>query len=110
MPRQMPPLALRFAGAVTRAAGIAEAGEIVRASATPGSVVQRELRVSRLEALHEMAYLRIFVEWELFLEEAFFRSQCGYVSSLYAPVFAAGQQRQKTLADARAALYGSQPY
>src|SRR5690349_178003 len=62
MPRQMPQLAGRFAAAVARAEGIAVAGEIVRSTSPTRSAAYREFRTSRLEALHEMAYLRIFVE------------------------------------------------
>jgi hypothetical protein len=110
MPRQMPPLAGRFSSAVGRAVGIAEAGEIVRAGATRRSVAFREFRQTRLEALHEMAYLRIFVEWELFLEATFLRTQCGYLSAQYTPVFTANHNRQPSLAQAQAALYAGQQY
>jgi hypothetical protein len=106
----MPALASRFADAVDAAIGIAEAGEIVRSGAAKGSVIYRELRLSRLEALHEMAYLRVFVEWENFLEASFLRMQCGFESPLYKPVLAAGCTRPRTLVDAQAALYGSQQY
>lgn len=111
MPRQMPSLARRFAAATLAAVGIAEAGELVRAAARRGSIAQRELRLTRLEALHEMAYLRIFVEWELFLEATFLRTQCGYTSPLYvAPAFAPGRSRQPNLAAAQASLYGTRDY
>src|SRR5687767_10495406 len=105
MPRQMPPLATRFADAVSAAVGIAAAGEIVRGGARKGTPAYTELRPSRLEALHEMAYLRIFVDWEAFLEATFLRTQCGYTSPLYTPVFAANKSAEGTLAAAEAALY-----
>ncbi len=78
--------------------------------ATRRSVAFRELRVSRLEALHEMAYLRIFLEWERFLEEAFLRTLCGYVSSQYTPQFTPGRVQCGTLAGARVALYEGKDY
>jgi hypothetical protein len=106
----MPPLASRFADGVKAAAGIAEAGEILRSGARKGSVVYRELRLSRLEALHEMAYLRIFVAWEVFLEATFLRTQCCYETPLYTPTFAAGKARQPSLAAAQLALYAGQQY
>jgi hypothetical protein len=110
MARQMPPLATRFATAVNVAVGIAEAGEIVRAGASKGSAAYRELRPSRLEALHEMAYLRVFVEWESFLEATFLRMQCGYISALYTPVFTAAKSKEHTLTSAQAALYKGAQY
>jgi hypothetical protein len=106
----MPPLASRFADRAKAATGIAEAGEIIRSGARKGSTVYREFRLSRLEALHEMAYLRIFVAWEDFLEATFLRTQCGYESPLYSPTFIAGKTRQRSLAIAQLALYGNQQY
>src|SRR4051794_31969902 len=105
MPRAMPALALKFQGAVRSALGIAEAGEIIRALSSRHSRPYRELALSRLEALHEMAYLRIFLEWENFLEASFLRMMCGYDSPLYSPEFTAGKSSQKSLADAQLALY-----
>jgi hypothetical protein len=110
MPRQMPPLASKFADRAKAASGIAEAGEVIRSGARRGSTIYRELRLSRLEALHEMAYLRIFVAWEVFLEATFLRTQCGYESPLYSPVFVVGRSREPTLSAAQIALYGSQQY
>jgi hypothetical protein len=110
MPRQMPALGGTFGRAVDAAVAIAEAGELVRASAAAGSVARRELRQSRLEALHEMAYLRIFIAWEAFLEATFLRMMCGYDSNTYTPAFAAGQGRQATLAHARLAMLDGRQY
>jgi hypothetical protein len=36
----------------------------------------------RLEALNELAYLRIFISWEFFLEETFLRYLCGFQNSV----------------------------
>jgi len=81
MPRLLPPLGVRFAGDVDRALAIAQAGETIRAVAEKGSVAWKELGRGRLEALYEMAYLRLFIAWELFLEESFLRYLCGYLAS-----------------------------
>jgi hypothetical protein len=78
MPKRMPPLEQRFASAVDRALELPEAGERIRASSPPGSAPRQELRPSRLEALYETAYLRIFLLWEDFLEQTFLRFMCGY--------------------------------
>ena len=110
MPRQMPPLAKDLASAVTAAIDLAEAGEIVRAGAPKGTVAYRELQPPRLEALYEMAYLRVFVAWESFLEASFLRTLRGYESPIYAPVFAPCRSRQRTLAEARRSLYGVRDY
>jgi len=101
MPRAMPALAAALSTDVTRAIDIAQAGELVRTAATPNSVAMRELRPSRLEALHELAFLRVFTTWESFVEETFLRMICGYVSSIYTPVFQQGKSKSATLADAK---------
>jgi hypothetical protein len=106
----MPGLGSTFRAAVATAVGLAEAGEIIRALSAPRGRVHRELPLSRLEALHEMAYLRIFVQWETFIEATFLRMMCGYESSLYAPQFVFGKNRQSTLRDAQSALFGSKDF
>src|SRR5262249_48276443 len=80
MPRIMPPLAAKLTAQIDGALALANAGEVLRAGARPGSVVWRELRSGRLEALYEMAYLRLFISWETFLEESLQRYLCGYVA------------------------------
>lgn len=110
MPRQMPPLAVAFAAAVGQAVDLAEAGELIRNAAKKDAVAYRELRPSRLEALHELAYLRVFVQWENFLEAAFLRMQCGYISPIYVPVLHAGKTRPHTLDDAFQALGRGRDY
>jgi hypothetical protein len=79
----MPPLGTRFAEAAARAATIAQAGELARSDARPGSRTYRELTPPRLEALYEMAYLRVFIAWEDLLEESFLRFMCGYECTAY---------------------------
>jgi hypothetical protein len=106
----MPALAARFRSSVGTAVGIAEAGEIVRALSAPHSRPYGEMTPSRLEALHEMAYLRIFVEWEGFLEATFIRMISGYESPLYKPILAAGKARSPTLSAAQTALYGGNDF
>ena len=95
---------------MTAAIGLAEPGEIVRAEAPKDTAAYRELQPPRLEALYEMAYLRVFVEWESFLEASFLCMLRGYESPIYAPVFAPCRSRQRTLAEARKSLYGDKEY
>jgi hypothetical protein len=108
MPRAMPPLAAQFAQQVDKALLIAEIGERIRISSPRGSIAWRELHPARLEVLYEMAYLRIFMLWESYLEESFLRYLCGYsttvgLASLINPP-------QKTLAAARTAMLGGRPF
>lgn len=101
----MPGLAREYRTAVTAALGIARAGEIIRDLNRPGSLTHSELSLTRLEALHEMAYLRIFAGWEVFIEATFLRMMCGYHSHLYTPIFAPGRTNVANLKAAKAALY-----
>src|SRR4051794_2178908 len=110
MARSMPGMASDFRGFLTAAGGLAEAGEIVRALSAPRGRIHQELTIPRLEALHEMAYLRIFVRWETFLETTFLRMMCGYQSPIYVPQFAAGKTRQRTLSAAQVALFGGRDF
>jgi hypothetical protein len=73
----MPPLAAQFRQSVSEALALARAGDL---AAAVGSPIRREWHVAHVELLYELAYLRIFVEWELFLEQTFLRYLCGYVS------------------------------
>src|SRR5260221_12742426 len=79
MPRTMPPLAVQFRQRVSEALALARAGDLA-AAAPLGAPLRSEWHVARVELLYELAYLRIFVEWELFLEQTFLRYLCGYVS------------------------------
>ncbi len=108
MPRTMPPLAVRFSREVDRALSLARAGELVRATSPSGSVAVREFSQSRLEALYEMAYLRVFMLWEIFLEQSFLRYTCGFVASTGPQSLTGGANR--TLANAENAVLGGQHY
>jgi hypothetical protein len=106
----MPSLAQRFATDVDRAVGIARAGELAWLDAKPASVTRRELRGARIDVLYEMAYLRLFVGWEIFLEETFLRMMCGWSSPLYTPALVSPHRPFGTISSARSALYGGKDY
>ena len=108
MPRRMPPLASQFAKDVDLALTLAQVGEIILAAAGKRSVAWRELRPARLEALYEAAYLRIFISWELFLEESFVRCLCGYASA--AGPASLRQQACRTINDGRSAVLSGHPF
>jgi hypothetical protein len=110
MARPMPSLASRFATDVERAVGIARAGELAWAEAKPGSITRRELRGTRIDVLYEMAYLRLFVGWEIFLEETFLRMMCGWSSPVYTPKLASPHNPFGTIASAKNALYDGRSY
>ncbi|MSR58284.1 MAG: hypothetical protein EXS05_11510 [Planctomycetaceae bacterium] len=88
--------------------GLAKAGEMVRAIAGPGTPAFNQWPVHRLEALYELAYLRMFVAWETFLEETFYRYMCGQVSRFGQAVPVA--QHYRSVAAAEAAFLGNRYY
>jgi hypothetical protein len=107
MPRKMPPLTVAFQQRVDEALALSEAGEIARAH---GSPVRKQLTTRRIEALYEMAFLRAFVGWEVFLEETFSRYLCGYVSVHGALPRPVGMSYAPTLAAAETLVLGSKQY
>jgi hypothetical protein len=79
----MPPFANQFGARVRDALELARAGELA------GSALgRREWPSTRIELLYEIAYLKVFVQWEVFLENTFLRYLCGYRSGhgIFAPV------------------------
>ena len=107
MARAMPRLGTHFTAGVARSLNLAAAGETARSDSPPTSAAYRALSPTRLEALYEMAYLRVFIEWETFLEETLWRVMCGYQlpipQNLTRPPF-------PTLAAAEAEILAGQPY
>ena len=75
----MPRFDLELSAVAKTATALAKAGELARTSAE--SKVRNEWTAPRLEALYELAYLRVFAAWESCLEGIFYRSLCGYASA-----------------------------
>lgn len=82
MPRRMPRLDISFAREAKRALQLADAGVKIRAGSLPNSIVRKEFTIARLEALYEVAFLKVFLVWETFLEQSFYRYLCGHNSAL----------------------------
>ena len=105
----MPNLASRFATAVDNALDLAVAGEQARVLLSNRGIGAQPLSVSKLEMLYEMAYLRIFIHWEIFLEETFLRYACGYASASGTATMLSGVF-YPSLAVAQAAVYRGNAY
>lgn len=105
MPRQMPPFAMMFIKEGTEANDLVRAGEIVRILADrntqQGKAIFDKWTVSRLEALYELAFLRVFVAWEVFLEATFYRYLCGYQSRFGQAMTVGGYARTIRAAESR---------
>ena len=85
MPRGMPPLSAGFRSEIEAALALAAAAELAMTGSPSRSALRKEWHVSRVEMLYELAYLRLFIEWEAFLEQTFYRYMCGYKSSCHNP-------------------------
>src|SRR5436190_7149038 len=109
MPRTMPPLAAEFGRHVSDALSLAEAGDLA-AGQRIGRSIRREWHISRVELLYEFAYLRIFIQWETLLEQAFLRYLGGYVSATGTAYAAVSGTLSATLQDAEALLLGGRQY
>lgn len=108
MPRRLPPLADQYGGGTARALKLAEVGEVIRTRTPTYPGLAAHLTVPRLELLYEVAYLKVFIGWEQFLEESFLRYLCGFSNSignvnLTVPKCA-------TLTDARNLVVGGRQY
>lgn len=109
--RVLPPLDLALRTNVLASVAIAHAGEAARLALPVGSPAWRQLHVPRLELLYELAFLRVFVEWELFLEQTLTRLMCGYrARSAGQAVLKPGIVYTPTLAMAQVALLGNRHY
>lgn len=106
----MPALETGLADRVSEAIRLCEIAEVARITAPRRSQTRKDLVPARLEYIYEIAYLRIFVGWEVFLEQAFLRYLCGYVAPAGAVAPALGQSLHPTLASAEAAMLQGQAY
>jgi hypothetical protein len=102
MPRQMPAFAARLRQQVLASVELAQSGDAV--------ISHERWTLTRVELLYELAYLRMFLEWEQFLEKTFLRYLCGYQSSQGSCTPVPGSRHFETLADAEAALFGTRDY
>lgn len=110
MPRPMPPLAQEFDDQVAKCLQLATSVELARTRLSDHRLHSGPalFHPARLEAFYEIAFLRIYVQWEVFLEETFIRYLCGYESS-YGPAPLL-RRPFPTLAAARAAVLGDSDY
>jgi hypothetical protein len=108
MPKQMPRFDLRLAAVAQTATGITKAGEFARSSTQIS--VQKEWTITRLEALYELAYLRVFAAWENCLEAIFYRSLCGFQLTTGRAVLLAGRPYFSSIAAAEGAVMGTRQY
>jgi hypothetical protein len=101
-------MAAQVAASIDQALALAEAGEIVRVEVPLGSRAAREWRTSRIEALYEVSFLRLFLAWEDFLEESFIRYMCGFSHALGRETLVNRPPRK--IENARIAFFAGEPF
>lgn len=106
----MPGLEAVFRQRVMEAIKLAEIGETARAESMAGSLTRQEFYYHRIEFLYEMAYLRIYLAWETFLEDTFQRYLCGYTSKAGRAAIHPGKTYCSTLANAEKLIIGKYDY
>ena len=104
----MPKLDAMFSTEVDNAVAITKASE--RLFMQIGESY-RPIHHTRIEHLYELAYLRIFISWEVFLEASFLRYLCGHRSVNHGiAVMTNSRNHEKTLDDAELLMLGGQDY
>lgn len=106
----MPPYSAALQRSVNEAIALARAGDLVVTSVKVGAPLRRAWHFSRVELLYELAYLRIFIEWESCLEQTFLRYLCGYASVLGTCTTVTDTKFYHDLATAQAAVLGGRQY
>jgi hypothetical protein len=106
----MPALGSEFAVVVDESLAVTRAIEVARNESRVRSLTRRELTSRRIDVTYEAAFLRIFAEWEVFLEQVTIRYMCGYYSNLYSPLFVPGVTPSPDLQSAEAALHGGSAF
>jgi hypothetical protein len=110
MPRQMPRYDLTFQQEVDGLLALVDACEAIRDDPTHGRSNRTRITLVRLRSIYELAYLKMFTRWEVFLECALLRYLCGYQSRHGRPAIHSQPTYFPTIADADAALKQGKPY
>lgn len=108
MPRRLPSLDQHLSSQIVSSLALVTRLEIA-AIRTPNRAPDR-IRISDLELAYELAFLRVFMEWEILLEQSLLRLMCGFRHSGGQEPLALGQNYCLRLIDAEANLLGNKPY
>jgi|GEM_PF-2488070 len=111
MPRPLPELADEFAAEIRKAEQLTCGLEAARIVLNSRSRSQSHIALASLELTYELAFLRVFLAWEVFLEQTFVRLLCGYVtpSGNQEPLLP-GISYYRTMAAAEVALLRGQQF
>lgn len=108
MSRRIPHLHLSLAAKMESSVGLLRRIEIARAKAN--HLDADRIKLHDVELAYELAYLRIFVEWEVFLEKALSRFMCGFEHSGGMEPLKTGLGYARRISDAKNALLNNRDY
>lgn len=108
MPRKLPRLDVTLGKQVTAALSLVSRLEVARISSNRDET--NKISLMDVEFAYEIAYLRVFLAWEVFLEEALLRFMCGYKYANGQEPLRHGVNYFRRIADAEAYIRGSNRY
>jgi hypothetical protein len=108
MPRRLP----RLDGEFTRQVSTADAYimHLEQSRAQTVGIGSSAITITDLEFSYELAFLRIFLGWEIFLESALLRLMCGYHHTGGQEPLATGMRYYAKIVDAELAILGGRNF
>lgn len=107
MPRKIPGFDREFRARIADASALVRRIEL---SAVNGGVSIDKIRIFDIELSYELAYLRVFCEWEALLESVFIRMLCGYSHSGGVDNLVPGKKHCRDIGSAYSLLLGKNNY
>lgn len=108
MPRRLPRLDRRFKTEIISSLSLVNRLEVAMAGVNRGN--PDRIRLTDIELAYELAYLRIFIAWEILLEESLLRFMCGYTHSNGREPLIPGTQYQSSRLNAEKTLLSGKSY
>ena len=109
MPRTLPAFDTVFKKECSKALKLTQNMEVIFLS-TSNNQNKKIISLQELEYAYEIAYLRIFVAWEDFLETTLYRLLCGYITPSGAEPLKASCRYFPNIASAEAAILNGRDY
>lgn len=110
MPRPLPALSGQFLAEVSKALDFTRRLEAAQVALGGKGALAGEIGLTGVELGYELAYLRVFLSWEDFLESTFYRLMCGYSRAGIQENKAPGFTYSQSLSEAESLVLGNRDY